>query len=359
MLSRYRIIWLLAAVIGAPPLAGCVSPALSEWSYVLSTGSGQVGLLLLTVPIEQGLEDPALTDDQRDKLAVVIAARDYAGQVIGLNVGENYQTLVNLHGEPLAWNLSASPKDKIEAYVWDLPIVGQISYLGFFTLDEATTERDRLVAEQYDTLIYEVDAYSTLGILPDPVTTALLERPMDGLADTIFHELTHATVYGGRNTVFDESVAVFVARTATGAFLEDHYGSDSDMVRTARENYEDTDRFNTFLADLRNQLEKLYNSDLSREEKITAREPIFDAARQRMEDEILPQMHYPEHYQKYTGFNFNNAFILVNARYNTDLDLFAAIYEQAGRNWSRALDVLRQAAAAADPFAFLRGQLAD
>ena len=77
-----------------------------------------------------------------------------------------------------------------------------------------------------------------------------------------------------------------------------------------------------------------------------------------MGNEILPLMHFPDHYEKYTSFNFNNAFMLVNARYNTNLDLFAAIYEQAGRDWSRTLDLLRQAAAAADPFAFLRGQLA-
>jgi len=351
--------WLLAAAVGLMALAGCGPYGLFEWNYVISAGGGHLGVLALAVPIDQGLEDPTLTDEQRDKLAVVIAARDYAGQVIGLNVGDNYQTFVNLHGEPLAWNLSASPKDAIEAYMWDLPIVGTISYLGFFTLDEATAERDRLVAEQYDTLIYEVDAYSTLGILPDPVTTALLKRPVYGLADTIFHELTHATVYSGRNTVFDESVAVFVARTATRAFLDDRYGPDSDMVREARDNYEDTDRFNAFLADLRRQLEQLYSSDLSREEKIAAREPIFDAARQRVGDELLPQMHHPELYEQYTEFNFNNAFILVNARYNTDLDLFAAVYEQAGRDWSRTLDRLRQAAASADPFAFLQQHLAE
>lgn len=350
--------WLLAAAVGLMALAGCGPYGLSEWNYVISAGSGHLGLLVTAVPIDQGLDDPTLTDEQREKLVLVIAARDYAGQVIGLNVGENYQTFVNLHGEPLAWNLSASPKDKIEAYVWDLPIVGPISYLGFFTLDETTEERDRLVAEQYDTLIYEVDAYSTLGLLPDPVTTALLKRPVYGLADTIFHELTHATVYSGRSTVFDESVAVFVARTATRVFFADHYGPDSDMVRTARENYEDTDRFNAFLADLRRQLEQLYGGDLSREEKIAAREPIFDAARQRVGDELLPQMHHPELYEQYKDLNFNNAFMLVNARYNTDLDLFAAIYEQTGRDWSRTLDLLRQAAAADDPFAFLQQHLA-
>ena len=142
-------------------------------------------------------------------------------------------------------------------------------------------------------------------------------------------------------------------------YMVERYGPDGETTVAARENSEDSELFNAFLVDLRTELEAVYVRDISRDEKIAAREPIFDAARQRMADEILPQMHDPTPYESYATFNFNNAFLLVNVRYHTEPDLFLDIYERTGRDWARALDVFRQAAGAPDPFAFLRGWLAE
>ena len=70
-------------------------------------------------------------------------------------------------------------------------------------------------------------------------------------------------------------------------------------------------------------------------------------------------MNHPDDYAHYADFNFNNAFLLVNARYNTDLDLFEEVYDRTGRNWPATLEVFRQAAAAEQPFDFLRSYLGD
>jgi len=358
MANRPRCWALLLAFAALTGLVGCGYGSF-EWNYVYSAVGGEFCLLASTVPIEDALNDPALTDEQKEKLRLVIDVRDYAAGVIGLNVGGSYRTFANLHGEPLAWNLSASQKDRIEAYNWNLPFVGLIPYLGFFSIDDAYRERDRLVAEGYDTLIYELDAYSTVGILPDPLNSALLDRPAYSLIDTVFHELTHNTIYTGRDAVFDESLATFVGGTASMEYMVERYGPDGETTVAARENSEDSELFNAFLVDLRTELEAVYVRDISRDEKIAAREPIFDAARQRMADEILPQMHDPTPYESYATFNFNNAFLLVNVRYHTEPDLFLDIYERTGRDWARALDVFRQAAGAPDPFAFLRGWLAE
>jgi len=325
-----------------------------ELGYATSAVIGELNFLAAAVPIEEALQDPTLTDDEREKLALAIRARDYAEQVIGLNVGSSYRTFVNLHGEALAWNLSASRKDAIEAYTWDLPCVGPISYLGYFQFDQAVWERDWLVEQGYDTLIYEIEAYSTLGLLPDPMTSSLLKHDEPMLVDTIMHELLHNTIWSGWNTVFDESLAVFVGRTGAMEFLIGEYGPEDPLVRQAEENYADTGLFNAFVDQLRTELDELYSSDLTREEKIAAREPIFEAARERVADELLPALSHPETYEIYTTFNFNNAFMLVNERYHTDFDLFASVYELTGRNWQAALDLFRQAIETDDPFAFLR-----
>ncbi len=346
------------AVSALTGLSGCGYGSF-EWNYVYSAVGGELCLLASAVPIEDALDDPTLTDEQKEKLRVVIEVRDYAANVIGLNVAGSYRTFANLQGEPLAWNLSASPKDKIEAYTWNLPFAGPIPYLGFFSVDDAYRERDRLVARGYDTLVYELDAYSTVGLLADPLTSALLDRPTYSLIDTVFHELAHNTVYTGRDSVFDESLATFVGRTAATQYMIERYGPDGEVTVKAFEHFADSGLFNLFLASLRAELDAVYARDIGRDEKIAARGPIFDAARQRMADEILPQMHDPTPYEGYTTFNFNNAFILVNVRYNTEPGLFSAIHERTGRDWAGTLGVLRQAAGAPDPFAFLRGWLAE
>jgi len=346
--------WLWA--VGPLLIGGC---GCYELGYSTSVAIGELNFLVSAVPIEEALDDPALTDEQREKLALAIRARDYAEQVIGLNVGTSYRTFVNLNGKPLAWNLSASRKDAVEAYYWDVPFVGPIPYLGYFEFDQAVAERDWLVAQGYDTLIYEIEAYSTIGLLPDPMTSSLLKNDATRFIDTIIHELLHNTVWSGWNTVFDESLAVFVARTGAMEFLTSEFGPEDPLVQQARENYADTELFNAFLDQLRAELDELYGRDLSRDEKIEARQPIFEAARQRVADELLPAMNNPATYETYATFDFNNAFMLVNERYHTDFDLFANVYELAGRNWATALDLFRQAAESEDPFAFLRNLLTE
>ena len=341
----------LSCSIGS--MAGCGWPP----GYLVSVMGGELDFLSRTTPIETALDDPALTDEERAKLAFLIRGRDYAEQVVGLNVGNNYRTFVNLGGEPLAWNLSASRKDAIEAYYWPLPLIGPIPYLGFFDLDQAFAERDRLVGIGYDTLIYEVETYA-LWVLPDPVASPMLERDYGYLADVVMHELLHNTVFKLGDTTFSESLAVFVGRTAGVEFLETEFGPDAPVVDEVRGRHEDEDRFNTFLEELIAELNALYASELSPAEKITAREPIFQSARDRFAADILPLMNNPSDYESVTDFPFNNAFLLVNIRYNSDQDVYAGIYEMTGRNWPQALALFAEAADTDDPVQFLRNRLA-
>ncbi len=340
----------LTAVFGAH-LAGC-GP---EWAYVSSAACGEIDFLSRAVPIEDALHDPALTDEDREKLAFIVRARDFAREVVGLNAAASYRTFVNLGGRPLAWNLSASRKDAIEPYIWHLPLVGSFTYLGFFDFDRAVAERDRLVGLGYDTMIYEVDAFSTLGLLPDPVASTMLKRPLAGLADTIMHELAHATIWRPGDPAFSESLATFIGRTAGPEFLVLEFGAQSEVVLRAIRDQEDTDRFDGFLMELTAELQALYASGASYEDKLRRREEIIAEAQARFENQIRPLMHYPETYGYVATFPFNNAFLLVNMRYGTDLDVFARVHELTGRSWPASLELFRQAAAAPDPFGFLRG----
>ncbi|MBP7936291.1 MAG: aminopeptidase [Phycisphaerae bacterium] len=356
MKLRLRTTLCSLTILGLATISGC---GCAEINYMVGAAGGELHLLSSMVPIEQGLTDTSLSEEELAKLDLVIRTRDYAEQTIGLNVGHSYHNFVNLHGGPLAWNLSASRKDAIVPYTWSLPFVGSISYLGYFNLDEAKAERDRLVDQGYDTMIYELDAYSTIGLLPDPLTSAMLGRDSVNLVDTVIHELLHNTIWCASDAVFSESLATFVGRTGALEFLTAEYGPDAAIVHDARIGYEDTDRFNTFLLALTGRLEELYNSSVGSEAKIAARATIFEDGRQRVATELLPTLNEPDRYQSYAEFPFNNAFLMVNGRYNTDLVLFERVHDRTGRDWSASLAVFRSAANSGDPFGFMHSWLGD
>lgn len=348
-MSRFHRLWMPFTILVPLSLAGCGD------TYVGSVILGELGLLASARPIAEAVNDPRLDEEKRLKLAFVVRARDYAEQVVGLRVGSSYQSFADLGSRSLAWNLSASYKDRFEPYYWRLPIVGRLPYIGYFDLEQAKAERDRLVDHGFDTLIYEVDAFSTIGQLPDPVTSALLRRNLASLADTVFHELTHNTIYSFVDTIFDESLATFVGRTAGLEFLASEFGPDAPEIEQARRSYEDQDRFQLFLHDLNDNLRQVYDSDLSFDEKMARREEVIQAAQQRFAAEVLPLMNNPAGYETYTSFAFNNAFLLVHVRYNTSQDVFAAVYESTGHDWAATLQIFRDAAAKADPIGYLRG----
>ncbi len=351
--AAIRVLLPLLAAGCLPSAAGC-----SNLSYAISAAVGHLNLLSARESIETALLDPTLTDEERAKLALIVRARDYAAETVGLNVGESYQAFVNLHGEPLAWNLSASAKDAFQPYVWRVPFAGNLPYLGYFDYDQVIAERDRLVDAGYDTFIYELDAYSTLGLLPDPVTSAMLARGDVSLADTIMHELSHNTIWRPGDTTFNESMATFIGQTAGLEFILSDSGNGSDLAERARRNYEDQERFNIYLQGLVDELTALYAENLPRDAKLARRDEIFEAARVRLVDEVIPLMSNPESWSAYRELTLNNAFLLANTRYNSDLEIFAAVYESTGRDWAQTLAHFKAAAAAADPYAYLR-QIAD
>ena len=115
----------LALVLLLP--AGCRST-----QYVLRQAIGEIGVLVRSVPISQALETGGLTAEQGRKLRLIVEARDFARDELGLLVGWSFTRFHDTTGRPLAFNLSATPKDSLEPYRWWFPVIGYIDYIGFF-----------------------------------------------------------------------------------------------------------------------------------------------------------------------------------------------------------------------------------
>ncbi len=328
-----------------------------DLGYLIPAAVGQIELLRHSVPVSQAIEAGGLTEEQVAKLELIEDARRYARDVIGLNVEENYTRFYDSGDEPVAFNVSACRKDAFEAQWWSFPIVGTVPYLGFFDRAAADAKFNELATAGLDVLMYEIDAYSGLGYFPNPILSPMLERSEVNLADTVFHELLHSTIWRPNDTTFNESLATFVGRTGAVRYFAERHSDRPELVREAIETFEDTDRYSDFALSLFNELDVFYSSDLSSAAKIAGREAIYEAGRERFAAEVQPLMNRPERYDWIAQLPANNAWMLSIRRYNLDLDVFEQVFAVAGEDWAAVLRLFQAAAGDSNPYAYLRAWL--
>jgi len=345
-----------AALLVVPAL--CALAGCDALVYVAHVAEGQLAIQGRTEPIDAVLASGRLSEDEQTKLRLLVRARDFAAEVIGLEVGDSYTTFYDTGDDPLAFNLSAAYRDALRPYTWFFPVVGEVPYLGFFDESYMRAVEEQLQARGLDTFSYELDAYSTLGLFDDPVRSSMLRRGTLSLVETVIHELVHNTIWRPGATEFNESLATFVGRQGAIEFLRAEFGEESGWPAAAAAYYADTDAVNAFLFELYHELERYYAQPLDSASKIAGREAVYQAARERFAQQILPTLNYPESFAGYAELPTNNAWLLGHCRYNLDLSLFEEIYAAAGQDWTSALAVFREAAAApGDPFDYLRDLL--
>lgn len=321
--------------------------------YYVHIGIGQARVLFGREAIDTVLAKNAdLTPEERAKLALVPEILRFAADTLGLAETGSYRTFYDTGRQPIAYNVSASAQTSFTPYLWSFPLVGKMSYKGYFRPEEARAEAARLEQDGYDTQVREVTAYSTLGWFADPVFRHMLTADLSRLANTIFHELTHATVFRTGDTDFNESCATFVGNEGALAFLAAKFGAPSPEVTRARDGLHDEQRFTEFIDDLYTRLDHLYRSEVSEAEKLSKRVEIFAQATR--EFETFRRAHFKTGaYAWFIKRALNNAVILGYRTYHTDLTAFAEVLTLSGRDWKRAIAVFQEAARADSPRAYL------
>ncbi len=334
-------------------LSGCGPDLL----YLPSLAIGQSEIVLRSVRIDDALTGDTIADDIRAKLELIREVRDYAHGTMRLDPGQGFRLFYDNTDGTRTYNVSASYKDRLEPVTWTFPIVGTLPYLGFFDRDRAEHHAETLREDGYDVFMYEVDAYSTLNFLPNPVQATMLERGEISIVDTVIHEILHSTIWRTNDTTFNESLATFFGRSGTVDFYLDRSPDHPEMAQAATERFEDVDLYNAFIIELHLELEMFFSSDASSEGKIAGRAEIVQAARARFATQVQPLMHTPEAYDWVADLPVNNAWMLANYRYNFDLDLFARVHDANDRDWPRSIDVFATAADSSDPKRYLRNWL--
>jgi len=301
-------------------IAGC---GLLSGCYTLKQGVTLLGYLNRAIPLEQ--------IDNEDFIRLVKEIRAFAMEELGLKESRNYTRFVKLDRNYLAAVVSASAKDSFRRYEWNFPVVGKMPYKGFFNVEDARKEREKLEKKDLDIWIRGVDAFSTLGWFKDPLYSYMLDYSPDRLADLIIHELVHATVFIKGQVKFNEELAEFIGSEGARLFIAKRFGEDSAEYRKIFTSDKDSEKYVEFLQELIAELDILYASEIGREEKLAGKERIINAAKERFIAEYDSRFS-SDNYRGFIELPINNAFLELYRLYHTEDNFYEELYERSGRN---------------------------
>ncbi|MDP1828808.1 MAG: aminopeptidase [Archangium sp.] len=252
--------------------------------YLFQAAGGQFELLHLARPLSQVKEDPAVPPRIRALLAKVPAIKRF-GLLNGLTPTGNYGRYADLRRPAAVWVVQGCKSLSFEPRRWDFPIVGTVPYLGFF--DEAAARRfakDLSLEEpDLDVTVRTAAAYSTLGWFKDPVLSTMIPEGPEAfgeLANVILHESVHATVYVPSQSAFNESLASFVADELTWLLVVGRGGLQSDEAKAWLAGEERSARFVRELRQAYEDLDALYRSARTDDEKRALKEARLTALQQ-------------------------------------------------------------------------------
>jgi predicted aminopeptidase len=304
--------------------------------YLWHVSVGQAKLLARRQSVEEVLQGPRLSEEERQKVRLILCTRAFAVEHLGLHASDSYMTFVWVDGPYVSYNLSASPKDALRPYVWRFPIVGRMPYKGFFSKALALREQDKLDAQGYDTYVRGVRAYSTLGYFDDPILSSMLRMHDFPLINTIIHELLHQTVWIKGNVTFNESLASFVEEKGALAYLTWRYGEASSELQHYRDMRADAAVFRGYMRALVERLDALYQQPLGHAEKMRRRAQLFAEAKTNYPT-VFPRMkiHYYRRYFERQALN--NAVLLSFRRYHRDNTFFERTLAENGGDLRRMI----------------------
>ncbi len=171
-------------------------------------------------PNREVIADPSSSPALKKQLGDVQKIREFASEHLSLPGHASYGKYSDLGRKHVVWVLYAAPEFSLKPKTWQYPLIGEISYRGYFREQDAVALADQLRREKYDVFIGGVDAYSTLGWFHDPILNTFVGYSDIDLAETIFHELTHRKLFRRDDIDFNESLANTVAEEGVRRWLK-------------------------------------------------------------------------------------------------------------------------------------------
>jgi predicted aminopeptidase len=296
-------------------------------AYGVGQAKGQFKILWQAKPLEHYLNDPDFPDSLKYKITLSQEIKDFANNNLGLKGEKNYNRMYDQQGKPVLWVVTAAPRFKLEAVQWRFPILGAFSYKGFFDLECAEEEAERLKEQDLDVDIGHANAWSTLGWFRDPLLSNLLYRSEGNLADVIIHELTHTTIFVKNDVEFNENLATFVGNKGAELFLIERYGKDSQQLTSYINSREDRRRFANHVLSGAEYLDSIYqhmDTLASYETNMGIRTAAINRFVQSIDTvTFINKSRYSGYFDNFTP---DNTFFLAYTRYRAKLDDLEAIF---------------------------------
>jgi predicted aminopeptidase len=322
--------------------------------YLVRAAIAEGRILARRKSIAAMVADPATKPAVVSRLQLVLAARTFAAESIGLRAKQSFTTYSKLDRDTLVLVLSGAYRDKLESYTWWFPIVGRVPYKGYFDFDAAKKAARQLNDAGFDVYLRPSPAFSTLGWFNDPLLSTSLTVDTLDLANTVIHELTHNTYYAPGSAVFNESFASFVGARGSAWFFRSR--GDTAAASEADARWSDDKLLARFWDGLYQSVDSAFRAHPSDSlARLVARDTLYARARRELVDSLGPQLRTIgpialEHAR------IDNAALLAHRLYATDLDLFDQVWVKLHGDLRRTVVQIIELAKARkdDPFGALR-----
>jgi predicted aminopeptidase len=316
--------------------------------YLLRAAWEEGKILARRRPIAELVADAATPPSLRSKLVLVLAARAFAHDSLGLETGQSFTSFSRLDRDTLVLVLSGAYRDKLRSRTWWFPVVGRVPYKGYFDFDAARAAERDLSAHGFDARLGAASAFSTLGWFNDPLLPTTIRADSLTVANTVIHELTHNTFYAPGNAVFNESFANFVGARGAERFFRSR-GQMAAAVQVAAR-WEDEKVLGRFWASLYARVDSAFKSHPGEEPeqiaaRIAVRDSLYASARDTLRDEVASQLHTisPRAVER---IRLDNSVLMARRVYLTDLDAFDAVLARNGGDLRRSVRLVIDAAKA-------------
>jgi predicted aminopeptidase len=325
------------AIIAFLSLSGCTT-----LSYYTQMIQGHLELMSQRRAITSILQESNTTPILQDRLTLVLKLRRFASDALALPDNTSYLSYADIHRPYVVWNVVATPPYSLTPLQWCFPLIGCVSYRGFYHEYKALQLTKQLAELGYDVIDNGVPAYSTLGWFSDPVLNTMLHWDNIQLAKLIFHELAHQKLYIKNDSNFNEAFATKVAQIGIKMWL-DVYGSDlqrADLLR--RDRYEE--EFITLVFKTRTRLETLYASKQPISVLEKEKTKLFKELKEQY-GFLQANSHGLKSYSNWFSTRLNNAKIASLATYYKNIPAFEALFTASNRKLTRFYTIVEKVGA--------------
>jgi predicted aminopeptidase len=324
--------------------------------YLLRGAWEESRILLRRRSIAALVADTSVPPDTRARLRLVLDARRFAVEQLGLRARKSFSTYAKVDHDTLVLVLTAAFRDRLEPLRWWFPIVGDVPYKGFFNFALARRTRDQLEQRGFDTSLGASSAFSTLGWFNDPLLSTTLRGDTLDLSSTVIHELTHNTLFVSSQVEFNESFASFVGARGAAAFFRSRGGERA--AERVEEEWADDKLLSSFWKMLSHAVDSAYAewpSDSAA--RVRARDSVFAHARRVLTEDLAPVVKTIPR-ANLERMRLNNAVLLARRAYARDLWVFDEVFRASGNDIRRSIQqIVALTQDATDPFEAMRSWL--